>query len=417
MKNIYRKHISFLAILILSLQLQSYSQIFKAKAEPDSIIAATVAKINPDSLQQTVQALQDMGTRFMIADNRREVATWLMNRFISIGITDVQLDSGNCFTNINYQNLSYDTTTMQYNVEARIEGTEFPDEEILVLGHYDNVVPNGNPEVFAPGADDNASGTASLIEIARVILESGFEARRTVVFLATAAEELMYSGDSGAELYATAASAAGKNIVMVINNDMIAYDTDTWTVNMSNHIGSESITGMAIQMLETYTTLNYELWEASTNYGADIQPFFDVGYSGVYFMEHVFNPNYHTETDLIDYCDFDYHAEVTKVSCALIMNNDMTVAIGEAPDDILLKIYPNPANSVATLHFEIAHKGHLNVSLYSPGGKPVTNILSRNFSPGTYTERLNTESLTPGVYYCSLQSNAAILTTKLIVLH
>lgn len=312
--------------------------------EGDSLIVAALAMIDADSLQGYVQSLQDMGTRFMISPNRKEVATWIMNKFLSFGIEEVRLDSFLCYTNINWPPLVYDTATWQYNVEARIQGIGVPEEEVVLLGHYDCVVQDADPLLFAPGADDNASGTAAALECARVIMEMGYQPEQTLIFLASAAEELMYYGDSGTEHYASEAKAAGRNIVMAINNDMIAWNDGSWTIDLFNHNLSPHITTLAINIIVNYTSLNYKSWAPTNNIGGDIQPFLDAGYHGIYFMEHLINPNYHKVTDLVDHCDFIYLAEATKVSIGCILYSDISVGLRESGTvNGYVSVYPNPA--------------------------------------------------------------------------
>jgi hypothetical protein len=94
-----------------------------------------------------------------------------MNRFISFGIPEVRLDSFLCYTQVDAPPFcTYDTTTWQYNVEAKIMGSVYPDREVLMMAHYDSFVSNADPMLSAPGADDNGSGVAALLECARVIM-------------------------------------------------------------------------------------------------------------------------------------------------------------------------------------------------------------------------------------------------------
>ena len=158
----------------------------------DSIIQRCISEINQDSIKATMQYLQDFGTRFSLAPNRKEVASWIQNKFISMGYNTV-LDS---FELITHCTLSFchDTntyTTMQYNVVATKQGSVNPDKEYIIGGHYDSYSTN-NPMIFAPGADDDASGVAAAIEIARVMKKINYNSESTIKFIAFAAEEGRY---------------------------------------------------------------------------------------------------------------------------------------------------------------------------------------------------------------------------------
>ncbi len=88
-----------------------------------------------------------------------------------------------------------------HNVLGRIQGTSKPGETVLYTAHWDHLgisVPDAHGETINHGAIDNASGIASLLEIARVFKRDG-QPRRSIVFMATTAEE---KGLLGAEYYA-----------------------------------------------------------------------------------------------------------------------------------------------------------------------------------------------------------------------
>ncbi len=377
----------------------------------DSLIVAALALISPDSMQNDVQDLQEMGTRFMISPNRKEVATWIMNKFLSYGIEEVRLDSFPCNTYINWPPfLVFDTTTWQYNVEARIEGNLTPEIEIVLVSHYDCVVQDADPMVVAPGADDNASGTAATLECARVIMEMGYQPGQTLIFLASAAEELMNYGDAGTEHYAAEAQAEGRDISMAINNDMIAWNDGSWTIDLFNSTMSPLITSMAIYIIGNFTSLNTYSWQPVYQVGGDIQPFLDAGYQGIYFMEHYINPNYHTINDVAENCDFLYLAEATKVSLGLILHSDLTV--GTYLHNIrqnYLNILPNP--SALAIHFVLDVTDQNTIySIFNLNG---AKLETGRLNPGNYHD-LNIEHFPKGVYSLVVNHHGGVVSSKFV---
>lgn len=398
-------------LLVCYLVFPARAEFMKTPDNPDSLIVAALSMIEQDSMFSYVQSLQDMGTRFMIAPNRKEVATWIMNKFLSFGITDVRLDSFPAYVHINIFALTYDTTTWQYNVEARIPGTEFPDQEMIMLAHYDDATQNVDPIFFAPGADDNASGTAAVLECARVIREMNYQPRQSMIFLASAAEELMYYGDSGTEHYAAEAVASGKDIVMVLNNDMIGWNDGTNTIQLFNHIGSTELTELAQNIITYYTTLNYQSHTPVQDVGGDIQPFLDAGYHGIYFMEHSINPNYHTLGDSIDYLDFGYMAEATAINLACILQTDYTTSANDySADQTDLEIMPNPATEyiiVRSQGFNIPQ----TVKIYAIDG-----TLKLTEALVVPTTKIDISQLPPGIYLIVAASSKGIKQSRLVVL-
>jgi hypothetical protein len=311
--------------LVLILASGANTQDRKREASTDSTIVASLAQVRSDSLLSYVRSLQDFGTRFMMSPNRKQVATWIMDQFISFGITEVRLDSFPCYTQVNAPPyFDYDTTTWQYNVEAKITGSVYPTCELLMMAHYDDCVNQSDPMVAAPGADDNASGVAALLECARVIYETGYQPGKTFIFLATAAEELMLMSESGAMHYAQEAAAEERDISMVLNNDMISWNDSSWSIRIFNDPNSQITTDLALQVINSYTTLNWYFDSIGTF--ADLTFFLDEGYEGIYFMEGAqngFTPYYHTVYDLADNIDTAYHAEITRLNLGCFLFSDL----------------------------------------------------------------------------------------------
>jgi leucyl aminopeptidase len=109
----------------------------------------------------------------------------------------------------------------QPSVILTIQGTEFPDEIVVLGGHLDSISSTGSGDSMnAPGADDDASGIASLTEVLRVAMASGWRPKRTVKFMGYAAEEV---GLRGSNAIATSFRNQGKNVVGVLQLDMTDY--------------------------------------------------------------------------------------------------------------------------------------------------------------------------------------------------
>ena len=110
-------------------------------------------------------------------------------------------------------------TLFDKNVIGYIEGTDLKDEVIVIGGHYDHL--GQTPDGYCLGADDNASGTAGVMELARMCAQAhsnGFEFRRSLVFMAFCAEEL---GLNGSIYYANNPIFPLEKTAMIINMDMI----------------------------------------------------------------------------------------------------------------------------------------------------------------------------------------------------
>lgn len=280
-------------------------------------IASIANNICEDSIQKYVQTLEDMGTRYALADNRRDVAMSILEKFESFGYTDVKLDS---FLLSGYTS----EPIWQYNVIATLAGTVYPDSVSIIGGHHDCIISygTGNSLVFAPGANDNASGVATTLEVARVLKKVNFNPKNTIKFVTFAAEEL---GLYGSYDFAKKAYQANAKIKMMLNNDMVAYwskpDTANWCVNILDYTNSTSLRKKAQEVCKLYTSLKTNNDNTYQEY-SDSYPFSLKGYKAIFFISNDDDVNYHTPNDLTTACNFKFCREVAKVNCVLLVHNN-----------------------------------------------------------------------------------------------
>lgn len=279
----------------------------------DEYVSNMAAAVRADSLESYVRWLEDMGTRFALADNRREVARKIRDRFIAFGYPDAKLDSFS-LTNT-YRSITY--TTMQYNVIATLAGSS--SDSVSVIGaHHDNIISAGDPFTIVPGANDNASGVAAALEIARVMRKYKFKPKYTIRFVTFAAEEV---GLHGSRDYAARAAARGDNMIMMINHDMIAYQpsqaSKPWYINIIHYDNSYGLMSDAARLCAANT--NLLSYSDNTYYNrSDSYPFFMNGFRPLFFHQDETESTYHTVNDLASGCNFEYCREIVKISCSLV---------------------------------------------------------------------------------------------------
>jgi hypothetical protein len=318
--NMYRPIFIFLIIALTGIILSTCRK-FEDPESPDEKETLTFLlneEINADSLRSVVNWLQQMGTRFALADNRREVAMEIKQRFIRLGYPDTRLDS--FMINRTYRNIVYQQ--WQFNVIAEITGSVYPDSICIMGGHYDNILTMGDPFQTVPGANDNASGVAGVIELARVMKKNNYSPDNTIEFVAFGSEEL---GLYGSHAYARDAALNSKKIKFMLNNDMIAYqpgnDTSTWSVNILDYENSGNLRKEAEMMTAKFSFLNHYNDNTLNRY-SDSYPFSLNGYKAVFFFSGAPDPYYHTLEDTVDKCNFRYSREIVKICCALMVYNN-----------------------------------------------------------------------------------------------
>jgi hypothetical protein len=193
------------------------------------------------------------------------------------------------------------------NVLATLKGTVNPELVYVVSSHFDSVA-------TGPGADDDTSGTAALLETARVMAKHPQPA--TIVFASFTGEE---SGLLGSREYVRRAVAGKVRIVGALNNDMIGWANDHRldnTIRYSNAGIRDVQHGAAMHFTDliTYDAVYYRSTDAAAYYEAfgDI-----VGGIGSYPV--LGNPHYHQSHDLLDTINHQLVTEVAKTTAASLM--------------------------------------------------------------------------------------------------
>ncbi len=275
-------------------------------ARMTGIVDSVIALVSDTSLRNSIQAMQNFGTRYWNNANRDSVARWVRAQYVAAGVTDVQLDS------FQYSN------TWQANVVATIPGTAYPSRELIVGGHQDSYSSN---VLQAPGADDNASGASAAIEMARVLKLMSYQPAYTLRFMGFAAEE---AGLRGSASYAQRARQANRDIRAMLNYDMIGYrnqaqgDRDVYVVW---YTGAEALSTLHSSAATFYTPLTPVL---TTSYrsGSDSYSFWQQNYKAVFLIERDFNPYYHSPNDLLQYLDMPYSADIVRSGLATLVTLD-----------------------------------------------------------------------------------------------
>jgi leucyl aminopeptidase len=191
-------------------------------------------------------------------------------------------------------------TTPQPSVRLILPGSTLASEILILGGHLDSIAPGtSNPNFSGPGADDDASGIATLSEVIRVLLASGFHPQRTIQFIAYAAEEI---GLKGSTDIAANYLAAAANVVGVLQQDMTGYNGSTADVAFVSDFTNPDLTAFLVDLLETYQP--DVLW-TSTACGyacSDHAPWHTRGYPAAFAFEAEIgedNPWIHTTSDTV----------------------------------------------------------------------------------------------------------------------
>jgi len=269
-----------------------------------------VSLISQDSLYNYVQTLVNFQTRYIETDSILSARDWLIGKFQGFGYTDVDAQY------FNVEGGSHELPpTACYNVICTKPGSEQPDKIIVIGGHYDSYVFGPDLWVDAPGADDNASGTSAVLEIARIL--KNYDNKKTIMFVAFSAEEL---GLYGATYLAGQLSDAGADVELMINLDVISYTDDA---DPDVDVGHTCPEGYYDAFLNAMDRVSYLYPNQYPGAWWDDAPFYDEGYYTFVSCEGDYNYYMHTYLDNMSIVDFDFTTEVVKFNLAgmLIVDN------------------------------------------------------------------------------------------------
>ncbi|MCD8739250.1 M28 family metallopeptidase [Mucilaginibacter roseus] len=206
--------------------------------QKDAEIASMVAEVSADSMKTNIARLVSFGTRNTLSSTTNPqrgigaARNWILNRFKSFATA-----SGGRFT-ARFDTSTYkpdgkriDSTVVLTNVVGTLKGTDPNDRRVFVIsGHMDNMRSNVMDRTgIAPGANDDGSGTAAVMECARIMSRHKFPA--TIIFVAVCGEE---QGLLGAGFMAANAKRDKWQIEAVLNNDIMGSNNSNETNIINN---------------------------------------------------------------------------------------------------------------------------------------------------------------------------------------
>ena len=322
------------------------------------------------------------------------------------------------------QNLPEWASTRTVNVVATKPGSVLAEEEVIVCGHYDSITMD-DPMTLAPGADDDASGTAAVVEAARAMAGRHFE--RTLKFICFAAEE---QGDQGSYFYVCDAVGAGDSVVAVIDFDQIGYvdqkpefidilynTESTWLRNLLVECGAAYLPTFGIR-----TVLNSYVLRS------DYAPFWAAGYPAIsgYSDLPPVSPNQHTSSDTLGTINKPFVANCTRLAVAtlaeLAVPDTVTAGVAggqgggsgaAAAGDVgplsAVAATPNPFTASTVVAFNLGSRADVDAAVFDTGGRRVRTLATGPLAAGAH--RLDWDgrdsrgdTVSPGVYFVRVKA-------------
>ncbi len=347
----------------------------------DSEIEQMVKEVSSDSLKSSIYSMVSFGTRNTLStqtDPKRGIGAarnWVLGKFNEFakqsgGRLTAFIDT----TTLQKDGRRVDTPTLLGNVVATLKGTDPNDNRVFIIsGHLDNMRSSVMDRIGdAPGANDDASGVAAVIECARIMSKRSFPA--TVIFVAVSGEE---QGLLGANFMAEKAKKENWNIEGVLNNDIMGSNHSNETNIIDNtkiRVFSEGIsvldTGRVATQLRNLGLENDGKARQLARYvkeigeryvpnlevvmiyrndrflrGGDHSPFVQRGFAAVRFTE--MNENYYRQHqdvrvengihygDLPEFMDFEYLRKNTAMNLSNLANLSKSPSM---PQDVMIDV-------------------------------------------------------------------------------
>lgn len=195
----------------------------KSKEKPSAEIQKMLKEISAKNIEATIRKLVSFGTRNTNSEqNNQTRGVGAASGWIFAEFQKISADCGNCLavekqTFLQPKANRVPQPTNLTNVAATLKGATNPERVYVVSGHYDSMCGSSTDAACdAPGANDDASGTAAVIELARVMSKRKFDA--TIIFITVAGEE---QGLLGAAYFAEQAKQKQMNIEAMLTNDIV----------------------------------------------------------------------------------------------------------------------------------------------------------------------------------------------------
>lgn len=262
-------------------------------------LQALVDEVDGSRYFGTIDSLADFGSRYSITGNVAGARDYIADELAAAGLT------------VTRPQFTYNGTTQQ-NIVGTITGALFPDQFVVVGAHYDSLP---NSATNAPGAEDNGSGTAAVIELARIFADE--RPQRTIVFVAFAVEE---QGLVGSTRYVQSLSTTQRtNLAAALTMDMIAYTSDSeLDVLLETSAFADGVADIQAAAAQEFTSL--AVYRSLNPFGSDHVPFLSQNLPATLAIQNEWDtyPHYHRNTDTIAQVSQAQGTEVVRMQAAAL---------------------------------------------------------------------------------------------------
>ena len=369
----------------------------------DPEIRAMMDSVSVDSIKADIEHLCSYHTRRYDSRYIWEVQDWLVSRYIGFGVDTVMLHD--------FPVPYYEPGTAD-NILAVQWGTKTPEEYVICGAHYDSWNADGyDPDTIrSPGADDNATGVAGILETARILSHYTFD--RTIIYANWCAEEC---GLVGSAAYAADCAERRMDIVAYFNLDMTGYLEEGSDIHVNlMYTGQDSLLGNYVKRFSRTYFPEMRIWQDWLAWGdSDYSSFNRNGYPAIHPFEdtHASSPYIHSRQDILGVSV--NNLEQCKRFTELNLGTVATLAgpnhngVAESEENHVV-VYPNPTKDMVTI---ITDNELQSVT--------VTNLLGQTLShyptQGVTQLVIDINPYPSGIYLLKISTKKGTATRRLVV--
>jgi len=264
------------------------------------VVNPLLDELSSANLRSVIEDLSWYTTRYYTSQTGLQAVNWLASQYraYAAGRADITVTT-------------FSHSWLQPSVIARINGNGPAAAELVIIGGHIDSTSSGST---APGADDDASGSSTVLEVFRVLATSGFRPERSIEFHAYAAEEI---GLRGSQDIAQNYLSQGREVVATLQLDMTGYVRagTTRTIGVVTDFTTPALSTFVRSLVTEYLSTSW----TNTQCGyacSDHASWYRAGYPSSFTFESIFsnsNPYIHTTNDLVTYLNFVHALEYAKL--------------------------------------------------------------------------------------------------------
>ncbi|MDC1174056.1 M20/M25/M40 family metallo-hydrolase [Bacteriovoracaceae bacterium] len=206
--------------------------------DQNDLVKSAIEQVNEFKMRSTIEKLSSFKNRYYKSSTGVDSSKWILSKWNELAGSRTDAKA------FEFKHNRWPQPTVILEIKGKSE------DVVIIGGHADSIAGwFGRENAKAPGADDNASGIATITEVARVLLESGYVPEKTLAFMGYAAEEV---GLLGSKEVAQDYKAKGKNVIGVLQLDMTNFNGSELDIVMMSDYTNAAQNAFVGNLIDNY---------------------------------------------------------------------------------------------------------------------------------------------------------------------